>query len=208
MTDILLSSKLRESRVSEATLRTDCANKEVIPRAFTAEVRPAPQPHAQLVPGYRALRTHPCPGRPMRLRPSVPAQLPHPRNPEGGQRLRGSRRGRDATARRHSKPDSRMNQSEEVALDRRPASRPHWGRGRCYLPWTCPLPAGAALLATAAATRRPEPKGLVTAPRVHRARGHAGVDVDRPRSPPPAGSSPPNCRHSALYLPFRSYMNA
>lgn len=40
----------------------------------------------------------------------------------------------------------------------------------------------------------------MTAPSVHRARAHAGVDVRGPSSPPPVGSSPPGagCRHSAL----------
>lgn len=167
-----------------------------------------PQPCAPLGPLRRrphrlgaALQPPPSPG------PPIPRSSRLSGNRRATGRLPSSRRGRggntpDATAACPAgRPrSSGTSQAEEAAKGRQPASRPRWGRGRCYLPWARPLPAGAALLATAAATRRPGAVGPSDSSR--------RAPRSRPRrrrrrrpsipAPGPYFASRASCRHSAL----------
>lgn len=155
--------------MNETARSLDSTNKEVTLRAFIAQVRPPPQPCASLGPSAGGSgAAAPAWGRPgASARPAEPprsSRLSGNRRAAG--RLPGSRRGQggntpDATAACPAgRPrSSGTSQAEEAAQGRQPASRPRWGRGRCYLPWARPLPAGAALLATAAATQRPGAEG-------------------------------------------------
>lgn len=146
-------------------------------------------------------------GRPRPAGPrAAPASTETRGRPAG--RLREFRRGRGSNIPQPiSRPAGRpggsgTSRAKQAARVRRPASRPRWGRGRCYLP-------GLGRFLPAPLSWQPrqrhggrEPEGLVTAPGVHRARAraHAGVDVLGPRSPPPVRSLPPgaSCSHSAL----------
>lgn len=123
-------------------------------------------------PAQEARERPPLPGAALEPPPGpvqpIPAQLPPLRKPEGGRpvsRLQAGP-GRQHPRRHSSLPRgaslrlrNQPGRAEQSAQGRQPASRPRWGRGRCYLPWARPLPAGAALLATAAATRRPGAEG-------------------------------------------------
>lgn len=154
-------------------------------------------------PGTRAQGTPPS--APRRLCPPKAAdgQAPDPTARPGqgpGPHEAGSGGGRAVTPRRHHRRPSRETPTRTTP---RLAARPRRGRGRCYLPRALPLPAGAALLATVAATRRPPAEGLVTATSVHRARPRRRRRR-RPRSPPPSaaqwpllvGATAPSCGRS------------
>lgn len=91
------------------------------------------------------------------------------------------------TPRRYHRRPARETPARTVP---RLAARPRRGRGRCYLPRALPLRAGTALLATAAAARRPPAEGLVTATSVHRARPRLRRRP-QPRSPPPSAARRP-----------------
>lgn len=192
----------RTHQMNEKVRSLDSTNKEVSPCAFIAQVRPPP-PTLRTAgpPRWRphclgaALEPPPSPG------PPIPAQLAPLRKPEGdrpasklqaGPRRQHPRRHRACPAGRPR--SSGTGQAEEAAQGRQPASRPRWGRGRCYLPWARPLPAGAALLATAATTQSPGAEGpsdssqRAPRPRPRRRRRRRPLDP-RPRSV---------LRHSAL----------
>lgn len=198
--------------MNETARSLDSTNKEVTPRAFTAQVRPPPQPCAPLGPSARGSgAATPAWGRPRasaRPRPADPRAAPA--SPETGGRPAGFQAPGGARAATPPTPQQPAPRGVPAAPEPagpssplRAASRPRDRAGggdavTCRGLGRSPP----ALLSWQPRQRRGgrEPKGLVTAPSVHCARAHAGVDVDGPRSPPPVRASPPgaSCRHSAL----------
>lgn len=187
------SESARSAHTGATAASTPRTARPLRRRLGPATRRPGPRLRP---PGPRAaLAPPPGPGPP----------VPPSRKPRGGRPagFAASRRGsggntRDAPA---AGPTGRPSGSgtrpaEEAAPGRRP--RPHsraggTGRGRCYLGARPLLPAPLSWQPRQRHAGR-EPDGLVTAPSVHRARAHAGVDVRGPPSPPPVRSAPPGAR--------------